>query len=296
MVTPRRIPLRSMSAFEAAARLGSFQAAARELHLTPSAISHQIRRLEAECGTRLFQRTGRGVTVSPEGAAYAQAVAQGFRLLQDATDTLARTAQRRIVRIATPPSLARSWLLPRLPHFMAAHPGLEIQVNGEARQTENQADLRIVFGDAARWQGQAHPLLRETILPLCAPALLAGHALTAPRDLLAQPLIATIDNAITWDEWFRLSGINPTGPLPRPAQFDPSHLAIDAALQGMGVVLESTLLTETERHAGRLVAPFPHLGITRVSYWLLPADPVALSPAALTAYQWLQNCAETSNG
>jgi LysR family glycine cleavage system transcriptional activator len=295
MVTARRIPLRNMTAFEAAARLGSFQAAARELNLTPSAVSHQIRRLEVECGVALFLRTGRGVTVSPDGAAYAQAVTQGFQLLRDATDRLAGAAQRQVVRIDTPPSLARSWLLPRLPAFLMAHPGIEVRVNGEARARDGEADLRIAFGKAAIWDGRARPLLRETIQPLCAPGLLAQNGDATPRDLLAQRLIATIDNAVTWDEWFRHAGIAQAGPIPRPVQFDPSHLAIDAAVQGMGVVLESDLITEIERQAGRLVAPLPGSGISLVSYWLLPLDPAPLTPAASAAYHWLKSFADADD-
>jgi LysR family glycine cleavage system transcriptional activator len=290
-MTTRRIPLRSMTAFEAAARLGSFQAAARELHLTPSAVSHQIRRLETECGVALFLRTGRGVAVSPEGAAYARAVAERFALLRGATDSLARAAQRQIVRIDTPPSLASRWLLPRLPAFMTAHPGVELRVNGEAPERAGQADLQIVFGGATKWQGRARPLLREIVQPLCAPGLFARGGVAAPGDLLAQRLIATIDNAVTWEAWFRHMGIAHADPIPRPVQFDPSHLAIDAAVQGMGVVLESDLLTEMERHAGRLVAPLPDSGISLVSYWLLPADPASLSPGTRTAYAWLQGLA-----
>lgn len=265
------LPLRPLVAFEAAARLGSFRAAAEELGLTPSAVSHQIRALEAGLGISLFERVGRGVVLSAEGRDFHVGIREGFEQLRRATERARRRGPAaEVVRVRTPPSLAGRWLLPRLPALLAEHPGIDIRVNAEKDQRVGGpgADLVIVYGDARTWDGLAQPLLEEALQPMCAPALAASIA--APADLLARPLIGTRGNAVSWAEWFRGLGIEfrRAGPA---LELDPSDVAIDAAAKGLGVVLESDVLTEEERRDGRLVTPLPDHAVRAASYWLLPA-------------------------
>lgn len=267
-----RLPLRSLVVFEAAARHGSFKGAAEELRLTPSAISHQIRMMEARLGTHLFERAGRGVSLSPEGRDFFAGVHDGFVILSRAIDTVSRRRNRQteLVRVQTPPSLAGRWLLPRLPELLARHPHLDIRVNADHGHRTGTAgiDLAVVYGDAKAWSRQAKPLIDEVVQPLCAPDLAAR--VKVPSDLLSLPLIATRGNVVSWAMWFRRHGID-FGRRGAPAmELDPSHVAIDAATKGLGIVLESDVITGSEVADGRLVAPLAGHAVEATSYWLLP--------------------------
>ncbi len=286
------LPLRALAAFEAAARLGSFRAAAAELALTPSAVSHQIRQLEARLGLRLFDRVGRGARLSRDGEEAWPAVRDAFQALRQAAERLERHGTRArpadIVRIHTPPSFARCWMLPRLPHFLAAHPAIDIRVDaGPDRDLDWAAvDLAIVYGEAEHWSGRAEPLLDEAIQPLCAPGLAGAAAVRAPADLLALPLIRSDGNRLSWEDWFRRQGVAAVGI--RAIRLDPSHVAIEAAVKGLGMVLESDLLTADEVAAGRLVAPLPGSAIRATGYWLA-APPGARRRAGVeTVRDWLR--------
>lgn len=290
------LPLRALAAFEAAARLESFRAAAEELALTPSAVSHQIRILEARLGLRLFNRVGRGVVLSPDGAELFGRISGSFDALAEAVEAAARRGRRarrpEVVVLRTPPSLAGNWLLPRLPAFLAEHPEIDIRVHADLRLvTEGGSRAEAVGVDLAIWYGDhapptAAPLLAETIQPLCAPSL-AARGLRGPRDLLALPLIVTRDNRVSWEGWFRRQGVVLDDGFAGTLQLDPSHVAIEAAVKGLGVVLESDALTGDALRAGRLVAPFPGLGVSWTAYWLDIA-PGAMRRASVGAVRaWL---------
>lgn len=190
-----RLPLRGIAVFAAVARLGSLKAAAHELNLSPSAVSHQIRALEEELGVELFRREGSGVRLSPEAAKYAEILHDLFERLHRATAKIAapgwNPTSASVVRIMTPPSIATHWLIPRLPALIAAHPDVDLRLFA-VRTADGSAedfDITIGYGDAARWQGRAKPLLKETVQPYCAPARLQGKESLTPAQLLSQPLI-----------------------------------------------------------------------------------------------------------
>jgi LysR family glycine cleavage system transcriptional activator len=197
---------------------------------------------------------------------------------------------RDIVSIQTPPSFASRWLLPRLPRFMTKHPGIDIRVNAAAgRQTKpGDADLMIVYGDSSRWAPQAAPFLDERIQPLCAASVLKNGRISAPADLATQVLIKTRVNALTWEEWFRQQGVDQGRVMARTIQLDPSHVAIEAAVKGLGVILESDVLTREEIATGKLVGPFPETGSTLSSYWLAPLPLKSERDAVSTVRRWLK--------
>ena len=294
------LPLRSLVIFEASARLGSFRAAADELGLTPSAVSHQVRALEAALGARLFDRIGRGVALSADGQELFEGTRDGFALLRRATDSVARRRRGgrhvEVVSVRTPPSFSSRWLLPRLPALLAEHPEIDIRVNAEGghRRDAAGADLAIVYGDARAWRGVADPLLEETVQPLCAPALAAG--VTAPRDLLARPLIATRDNTVSWRDWFRRQGVDLERAGAPALELDPPHVAIEAATKGLGVVLESDVLTWDAVAAGRLVAPLPGRTVQAASYWLLPVPEGGEGRGVAVVRAWLRASAAGYSG
>ncbi len=287
-----RLPLRGIAVFEAVARLGSLKSAAAELNLSPSAVSHQIRALEEELGVELFKRVSRGVRLSADAAKYAGVLHGLFERLRRATADVAAPSwsrnSARVVRIMTPPSLATHWLMPRLPSFIDTHPGIELRVFA-VRTADGKAedfDITIGYGEAARWKKRARPLLQETIQPYCAPARLKGWKSLTATQLLAQPLIQSQENAVSWERWFDKRGVSFDPSAVHPIQLDPSYVAIEAAVKGIGVILESSLLTQEHVDAGRLVTPIRETRRPSTSYWLLPLRKGARQPA-LKAYKWL---------
>jgi len=293
-----RLPLRGIAVFAAVARLGSLKAAASELNLSPSAVSHQIRALEDELGVELFKRVSRGVRLSPDAARYAEILHGLFERMRRATAEVAAPGWNRIssrvVRLMTPPSLATHWLMPRLPAFIEMHPGIDLRVFA-VRTADGKAedfDITIGYGDAARWKRRARPLLQETIQPYCAPGRLAGRKSLTAAQLLAQPLIQSRENAVSWEAWFGQRGVS-FDPSVHPIQLDPSYVAIEAAVKGIGVILESSILTREHVSAGRLIAPMRETRPPATSYWLLPLRKGARQPAT-KAYQWLIDQANLS--
>ncbi|MFW7268041.1 LysR substrate-binding domain-containing protein [Gluconacetobacter sp. Hr-1-5] len=303
-MSERALPLRGIAVFEAAARASSFQAAAEELNLTPSAVSHQIRLLEDILGVQLFDRVGRGVTLTPDGAEYARAVRQSIRRLRSATgDIRARGRKGRtleVVRIEMPPSFAHCWLLPRLPDLLRRLPGVDIRINAQGPhlqgdrlpfppQADAPADIQIVYGDDGIWEDRATHLIRETFQACCAPGVLEQHALDAPERLLDLPLISTSQNPVSWEEWLNLHGVDHDERLAGGIQLDPSHLAIEAAVKGIGIILESDVLAGRELSSGTLVRPFPALGSPGLSYWMYTPSARKARPAVATVMTWLRD-------
>jgi LysR family glycine cleavage system transcriptional activator len=303
MMSERVLPLRGIWVFEAAARATSFQAAASELNLTPSAVSHQIRLLEEVLGVRLFDRVGRGVTLTPDGAEFARSVRPSIRRLRLATSEIKARAKQGgsldVVRIETPPSLAHSWLLPHLPDLIADYPGIDIRLNAEGshlqgdrlpwpRSMDAPADVQIVYGGPDLWEDRASLLMSEILQPFCAPALLAQHPLESPEQLLRQTLITSSQNYLSWEEWLASQGIDLYEKPVDTIQLDPSHLAVQAAVKGMGVILESSVLVRRELAAGTLVTPFPNLSRPGLSYWIITPSRTRSSPAVDAVSDWLR--------
>jgi LysR family transcriptional regulator, glycine cleavage system transcriptional activator len=287
-----RLPLRGIAVFTAVARLGSIKAAAKELNLSPSAVSHQIRALEDELGVELFKRVSRGIKLSADAARYAEILDELFERMRRATADVAAPGWSRestnVVRLMTPPSLATHWLMPRLPAFIEAHPGIDLRVFA-VRTADGNADdfdITIRYGAAAQWKGRAKPLLKEIIQPYCAPKRLRGKGGLSAAQLLSQPLIQSQENAVSWETWFGQRGIGFDRSKVLPLQLDPSYVAIEAAVKGVGVILESSLLTEEHVRAGRLVAPLREARPPSTSYWLLPLRKGA-RPAMVKAHKWL---------
>lgn len=293
-----RPPLRALMAFEASARLGSFRAAAGELNLTPSAVSHQIKILEDYLGIGLFDRIGRGTVLSADGRRYFDDVSDCFEQLDDATRRLMEGRKARKIRdvvvVHTPPSLASKWLLHHLEHFLETHPDIDVRLVAEDGRTgfdPKAFDFAITYKGDTREKGGSQLLLRETIMPLCSKATLSRLRLKSPADLLNQTLIATKYNRVTWKDWFTAQGIrNPA--IDRVMQLDPSHVAIEAAVKGMGIVLESALLAEMDVEESRLVALWPDRGMAVDAYFLQSSRPTPASAGAQVFHRWLMDLSQ----
>ena len=302
----RALPLRGIVVFEAAARTSSFQEAADELSLTPSAVSHQIRLLEKILGIQLFDRVGRGVILTSEGAEYARSIRRSIRWLRAATNDIRARSNvgnaLEVVRIEMPPSLGHCWLLPRLNEMMTKFVGVNIRINTQGghlqgdrlpllQSADAPADIQIVYGDDDIWADRASPLLSECFAVYYAPALLAQRAVDVPEQVLQQTVISTSQNPISWDDWLSLHGIEGSERTIGTVQLDPSHLAIEAALAGVGPILESNVLVKRPLSLGTLISPFPHLSVPGLSYWIYPPSTKKTRPAVEAVIGWLKEIA-----
>jgi LysR family glycine cleavage system transcriptional activator len=308
-MSERVLPLRGIAVFEAAARSSSFQAAADELKLTPSAVSYQVRLLEEILGVRLFDRVGRGLVLTPDGAEYALSVRQGLGRLRTATrDIRARAktgAGPEVVRIEMPPSFARCWLVPRVRALMAALPDIDIRVNAQGNYPHQNrspfpaladapADVQIVYGDKGVWEDRASMLLAEAYQPYCSPAFPRTHGIGSPQDLRRPMLIRTALNFLSWDEWLGLHGVDIDGAPAGAIQMDPSHLAIQAACDGVGVILESSALVAQAVAEGALIAPFPQSARPGAAYWMYTPSAFSMRPSVEAVSAWLRAAAEAT--
>lgn len=260
-----RTSLKSIQAFEAAARLSSFALAAEELFVTPSAISHQIKLLEEQFGVRLFHRVHRAVVLTDAGRVYAEEVSAAFAKIDIATRELGRTAKSDILTVHSTPSFATQWLMPRLARFSALEPDIDVRLNASypapADLLTQGVDIDIRYG-MKRLQPAGTmvlPFPAETIVPLCAPSLAKDtHAIRAPEDLRHHTLIHSEVCLVSWRDWMRQHRKVQLD-ISRGPRFDRSFMAISAAVDGLGICLESLLLAQRELDSGQLVAP---LGIT----------------------------------
>jgi DNA-binding transcriptional LysR family regulator len=284
------VSLSAVRAFEAAARTGSFRAAAVELNLSPSAISHAIVNLEQSLCVALFERDGRAIRLTGDGEQLMRHVGEAFDELRRGVDAVTNRGPQ-LLRVHSAPSFAAQWLTPRLAGFLATHPNISVRLAAStdyASFTSDDFDLDIVYGPP-RIAGRVIPLGEELVTPLCAPAI--AKKLRDPASLLDLLLIQSDRKLVRWPDWFAQNGVKP------PSQqsgmrFDRSFLAIAAAADGLGVALESTLLAERELASGRLVAPLIETAqnIRYVGHYLVcPRTALRRRPVLVFA-SWL--CAE----
>ena len=247
------IPLSAIRIFEAAARRRSFKAAAEDLGLSTSAISHAIRKIEEGLGVALFERTGQGVALTSAGETLFDHVGRAFEALDRGLD-LVTSRGSQLLRLHCAPSFAAQWLTPRLARFLREHPGIEVRLAAGmdyARFTNDDFDADIVYGPP-RGDGVVRmPLGEEILTPLCDPVRAA--AIASAADLIGQTLIQSDNKQLRWPHWFEANGL--AVPATAGLRFDRSFLTLVAAADGLGIALESTRLAERELASGRLVAP-----------------------------------------
>lgn len=283
----RRLPpLAALEAFDAAARLGSFLAAAELLHLTPSAISHRIRALEADLGAALFVRTHRRVTLTEAGAAFHADVARALDAIAQATLKLAGDA-RRCLRLSVAPAFGRAWLLDRLAEYEAQVPTLAVELSASTRLepiTLGEVDLGIRFTEAPPAGLTSWKLLDEAIFPVCHPDYPArSGGWTQPADLTHARLLR--HPLLSWARWFAQAGVTHPEPDDGP-WFEDGALMLDACAAGHGVALATTTLAQPWLASGRLIRPFP-IALQAGSFYLLAA-PGARDKAWVEAFaRWL---------
>ena len=254
-------PLAALRAFEAAARRESFNAAAAELHVTASAVSHQIRALEELLGVALFLRRTRRVTLTAEGRRYLGPVQEALERLRAATEQLRRGATPPPLVISAAPSFAAGWLIQRLPAFQVANPQQEVRLTTSVELVDfalSDVDVAIRYTRETPGDRLArHWLMREEMVPVCSPALAAGEpALKEPADLGGVTLIHSLPRLGQWRSWLSAKGVAGVDP-DRGLKVQDDTLAVEAAAQGLGVALANARFVDVQVAAGRLVMPFP---------------------------------------
>lgn len=293
-----RLPsLSGLRAFALAGRSLSFRAAAARLSVTPTAVSHRIRRLEEELGARLFRRGVRQVALTEAGAALLPDTEAAFARLGQGVGRLRRSERRGVLTVSTVASFAVKWLVPRLGAFQAAHPDIDVRIAttmAAANFTTDGVDVAVRYG-RGRWPGlSAVKLMAEEWLPVCAPELArGGRPLRDPADLAAHTALHVSIYADEWRLWLTMAGFAHVTPA-RNLTFDDSATLVQAAVAGLGVALGRRAYTEADLAAGRLIAPFDiHLPQDTAFYVVAPEDG-AEAPKVTAFRDWI--LAEAAEG
>jgi LysR family glycine cleavage system transcriptional activator len=260
-------PLNALRAFEAAARLGSFKAAADELGVTHGAVSQQVRLLEDWLRGKLFERHNRRVVLTPAARAYLAEVGPAFDRVAAATAQYGHDAGV-VLRVNAPATFALRWLVPRLARFRAYHPEIRVSLETSNQPLEalSAAYDVVVRGGPDSFYGYAvRVFLSEQRLPVCSPALLDRVPLREPQDLRRHTLLHSLSLPRLWDDWLAEAGV--AGLEPEAAlTLDHFYLTLQAALDGIGLAMGPTALVADDLARGRLVAPFPGPRLPARSY------------------------------
>lgn len=278
----------SLRAFVEAARSLSFKQAAAAMHLSPSALSRQVQALEDLLGTPLFVRRNPGLELTRAGSRYLEMAERVLRDLREAARAIGETAGP--LRISALESFSALWLVPHLPEFAAAHPGIELEIEATLRYADfsrDPVDVAIRFG-VGPWEGlHAEPVVDLTFQPICSPALREGDPpLRTPEDLARHVWIHVSQVPDAWSDWCRGVGL-PDLRARRDVRFDHVGIALSAAESGQGVALASSLLADPAVRAGRLCVPFDRPIRSRSTYHLV-CRAEGLEDPRITAFRdWL---------
>ncbi len=264
------LPMRSIAVFHAAARAGSVSRAAQELGVTASAVSQQIASLEMYLGTSLMVKSGRRVVLTEAGERYFEMIAENVDRISDATQNVRGHVSAKSLVVRATPSLSTKWILPRLGRFLDAHPHFDVRIDATNEPTDfsrEGVDIEIRHGEG-NWPGLfVEGVVEERFLPVCAPGLCPVDTLEL-ADLADYRLIHSVKSQMQWGRWFAAAGV-----VPKPWRrvlFDRSHMSIDAAVNGIGIALESDLMMWRELESGALACPLRRPPpASRVTQWLV---------------------------
>ena len=236
-------PVANLQAFEAVARRRSFALAAAELHLSASAVSHQVARLESHLGVRLFERSAHGVRISTAGEQYLSRIGGALSAIAAASEDL-RQGVSNSLYVHSGPSFASLWLMSRLQGFAQAFPDISLNLSAAHTHSDfelGQADIDIRYG-VPNWPNLVvEPLFEERIVPLASPEYIRAHRLKRPEHLLSVKLIQSNVSVVQWSDWFA-AFTDKRAPDRFSVRFDRAQMSLDAAVQGLGVALESATI------------------------------------------------------
>ncbi|EKG43698.1 MULTISPECIES: choline sulfate utilization transcriptional regulator [Pseudomonas] len=270
------VSLDLLRAFEVAARLRSFTAAALELGTTQPAVSQQIKRLEEQLATRLFDRIYRGIELTDAGEVLFSHVQAGLQSIDSGLIAITEHHQHEVLQVATDFAFAAYWLMPRLHRFHKVNPDVDVSlVTSERTHSMLRADIdvAVLFGDGRFKQGESHWLFSEEVFPVCSPQLLAGRQTPLPNDALRDfPLLhlrgESINNWFDWAGVFRALDI-PQAPAPGQLRFDNYTLLIQAAIGGQGIAIGWRHLVDDLIDQGLLCRPIAGAAISGQGYYVV---------------------------
>ena len=293
-------PLNALRAFVAAAKHLSFSRAATELHVTPAAVSQQVKQLEDHLGCMLFKRTSRTLLLTDEGQACLPGLAEAFDKLGEALGQIQLVGSSGVLAVSVAPSFAAKWLVPRLDSFQSGHPEIDVRVSASNQVVDFASDD---FDCAIRYGSGNYPgllvkkLLTEAVVPVCSPALLeAAEPLRAPAALRHHTLLhddsPDLDPSCPdWRMWLKAASVDGVDAA-RGLRFNQSSLVLEAALSGRGVALAKERLASADLAAGRLVKPFGTSQPVDFAYWFVCPPPKMALTKVMMFRDWL--CGQAS--
>jgi LysR family transcriptional regulator, glycine cleavage system transcriptional activator len=295
-------PLAALRAFEATARLMSFSKAARELNVTPAAISHQIHALEQDLGVKLFQRLNRSVALTASARVLLPGLSEAFAQIRASVRRLQAHNDTGTLTVTASPSFAAKWLVVRLHRFQERCPDIDVRISATdavVDLTDGDFDMGIRYG-AGRYPGLDVELLaKNEVFPACSPRLLdTGPPLATPDDLRRHVLIHDLaverDPLVpTWSMWLKAAGVMGVPAAPG-LRFSAGHLALDAAIAGRGVVLALSTIAAADLAAGRLVRLFS-LSLPDLFAYYIATAPGALERSKVRQFRdWLRQEADAT--
>jgi LysR family transcriptional regulator, glycine cleavage system transcriptional activator len=288
-MTLRLPPTEQLLAFKAVVELGSFTAAASELCVSQSAVSHQVARLERLMGQKLLRRTTRHLTLTTEGDRLFSAIVEPLGELSAVFENALPERQGGALKIQIETVFAATWLAPRLDDFLQRHPKLRLeQYRAADLRLADDMELAIRWGTGS-WPGlESELVLSLQYVPVCSPSLLASSRLARPQDIQNHKLLHD-RHYRDWQRWCEEFGVD--HPHPRTGDFvDDSHILIELAVGGRGIALTSPLLIKRELASGSLVCPFPDMKLSlREAYHLVTRKGQKLSRNGAAFVDWLRS-------
>ncbi len=300
----RRPSLTGLRAFNAAAELLSFKEAARSLAVTPAALSFQIRQLEQVTGTALFSRRHRQVQLTAAGRLIQEDIRAGFACFDRAFAHLERQQQVQALTVACGPVFSANWLSPRLHKFLLQQPDLDTRILASLKLCDlhqDDVDVALRFSSAEQPGCRVFKLADDYVLPLCSPSLLKAGGLEAPSDLANHTLIHSEDNEPGlklqgWRDWLVAAGADDVDSTRSGLHFNVASHALNAAIEGAGVVLGRETLALRDIDAGRLVRPFDLRLKNEFSFYAVVLKEREHEPAIAAFLRWVQQEAAGEEG
>jgi LysR family glycine cleavage system transcriptional activator len=294
---PRPLPpLNALRAFEATARHLSFTVAAEELSVTPAALSHQIKGLEDFLGQRLFERKTRQISMTPAGLALYPGLHAAFLQIRHSVELVDRAPNDKVLVVSAPPGFTAKWLAPRLYRFLMANPEIDARISatqGLANFTTDGVDVAIRNSRTPTRGLSTRHLLGITLLPVASPRLIAEHHIVEPKDLVRVPLIhddmlGNLTGSPTWADWLAAAGVEGIN-LSRGLRFSSPDHALEAAVEGAGILLAHKALAHDDLRVGRLVAPFSLELATERAFQLVCPEPHTRRPKVKAFVDWIED-------
>ncbi len=288
-------PLNALRAFEAAGRHLSLTKAASELHVTPAAVSHQVKGLEGYLGVKLFRRVGNSLLLTDAGQACLPGLSEGFDRLAEAIERLGDHDTRGPVHVSVAPAFASKWLVPRLERFDAAHPEIDVRISASLELVNfdrDGFDAAIRLGRGSYPDLDVRKLFAESVVPMCRPDLIEGpHPLRTPADLRHHVLLhddsLRFDRAAPdWPMWLKAAGVKDVDPSRGPHFSHPDH-AMQAAIDGAGMVLGWRTLAAADLAASRLAIPFDLTLPMELAFFFVCPHVAAERPKVVAFRDWL---------